>query len=234
MRSNLEKSANLKKLISCKEFFLILKLLLQGSFKPRLLVLYMMIAMPSVTELKEIQRRIAVYDDDRAYKELFFLFYKALTQFAFSFVKSREMSEEVVSDVFINIWKGRKHLEEIDNLRTYLYISTKNISLKYLLKQHKRVAIAIDALDIELESKEIHPEQIMITAEMANKITEAVNQLPPRCKLVYKFIKEDGLRYKEVATILNISVKTIDNQLAIALKKISTAINVNLKKEPLL
>jgi RNA polymerase sigma-70 factor (family 1) len=193
-----------------------------------------MLVMPSANELKEIQRRIAVYDDEKAYKELFFLFYKPLTQFAFSFVKSREMAEEIVSDVFINIWKGRKHLEEIDNLKTYLYISTKNISLKYLLKQHKQVAIAIDALTIELESKDIHPEQMMVTADMMNKITQAVNHLPPRCKLVYKFIKEDGLRYKEVAAILNISVKTIDNQLAIALKKIGVAINVNLKREHLL
>ena len=192
-----------------------------------------MLAIPSTNDLREIQRRIAVYDDDKAYKELFFLFYKALTQFANSFVKSREMAEEIVSDVFINIWKGRKNLEEIENLKTYLYISTKNISLKYLLKQHKQVAIAIDALTIELESNEMHPDQLMITADMVNKISEAVNQLPPRCKLVYKFIKEDGLRYKEVAAILNISVKTIDNQLAIALKKIGAAINVNLKREQL-
>ena len=189
--------------------------------------------MPSVNELKEIQRRIAVYDDEKAYRELYFLFYKALSQFAFSFVKSREMAEEIVSDVFINIWKGRKNMEAIENLRTYLYISTKNISLKYLLKQHKQVAIAIDALTIELESHDIHPDQMMITADMVNKITEAVNHLPPRCKLVYKFIKEDGLRYKEVASILNISVKTVDNQLAIALKKIGAAINLNLKREHL-
>ena len=185
-------------------------------------------------QLKEVQRRIAVYDDEKAYKELFFMFHKSLTQFAFSFVKSREMAKEIVSDVFINIWKGRKHLEEIENLKTYLFISTKNISLKYLLKQHKQVAIAIDSLNIELESKEIHPEEMMITADMVNKISNAVNQLPPRCKLVYKFIREDGLKYKEVASILTISVKTIDNQLAIALKKIGAAINVNLKKEHLL
>jgi RNA polymerase sigma-70 factor (ECF subfamily) len=193
-----------------------------------------MLAMPTADQLKEVQRRIAVYDDEKAYRELFFAFYKALKQFAFSFVKSREMAEEIVSDVFINIWKGRKSLEEIDNLKTYLYISTKNISLKYLLKQHKQIAIAIDALTIELESKDICPDQMMITADMVNKISEAVNQLPPRCKLIYKFIKEDGLRYKEVAAILNISVKTIDNQLAIALRKIGAAINVNLKREHLL
>jgi RNA polymerase sigma-70 factor (family 1) len=192
-----------------------------------------MLAMPSIDELREIQRRIAVYDDEKAYKAAFFLFHNRLKQFAFSFVKSKEMAEEIVSDVFINIWKRRKHLEEINSFKTYLYISTKNISLKYLLKQHKQVAIAIDALNIELESKDIHPDQMMITADMANKIIEAVNQLPPRCKLVYKFIKEDGLRYKEVAAILNISVKTIDNHLAVALKKIGAAINVNLKREHL-
>ena len=175
-----------------------------------------------------------MYDDEKAYKELFLLFYKPLTQFANSFVQSREMAEEIVSDVFINIWKGRKQMEEIVNLKTYLYISTKNISLKYLLKQHKQVAITIDALSIELESKDIHPEQMMITADMINKITLVVNQLPPRCKLIYKFIKEDGLRYKEVSAILNVSIKTIDNQLAIALKKIGAAINVNLKKTHLL
>ena len=185
--------------------------------------------MPTDNQLKEIQRRIAVYDDEKAYKELFFYFYKPLKQFAFSFVKSLEMSEEIVSDVFVNIWKGRSHMEEIDNLKTYLYISTKNISLKYLLKQNKRVAITIDSLNIELESKDIHPDQMMITAEMVKKIRDAVDLLPPRCKLIYKFIKEDGLKYKEVAAILNVSVKTIDNQLAIALKKIGAAINVNLK-----
>jgi RNA polymerase sigma-70 factor (ECF subfamily) len=192
-----------------------------------------MLAMLTSDQLKEVQRRIAVYDDEKAYRELFFSFYKPLKEFAFSFVKSKEMAEEIVSDVFINIWKGRKSLEDIDNLKTYLYISTKNISLKYLLKQHKQIAIAIDALTIELESKDICPDQMMITADMVNKISQAVNQLPPRCKLVYKFIKEDGMRYKEVAAILNISVKTIDNQLAIALRKIGAAINVNLRREHL-
>jgi RNA polymerase sigma-70 factor (ECF subfamily) len=56
-----------------------------------------------------------------------------------------------------------------------------------------------------------------------------VNALPPRCKLVFQLVREDGLPYKEVAEILNISIKTIDNQLAIAVRKISEAINLRLK-----
>ena len=92
------------------------------------------------------------------------------------------------------------------------------------------MAISIDELDVELESFLRTPEELMLTAEMMNKIQQTVNNLPPRCKLIFKLIKEDGLRYKEVAEILNITVKTIDNQLAIALRKINKAVNVDLER----
>lgn len=186
--------------------------------------------MPDLSYIKELLRRIATYDDETAYKELFFLFYKPLLQFAQSFVRNHEMAEEIVSDVFIRVWERRSHLESIDNPRVYLYVSVKNTALKYLLKQQKQVAITMDELQVELESRYNDPLQILITAEMMQRVEKAINDLPPRCKIVYKLIREDGLRYKEVAEILNISVKTIDNQLAIALKKIGKAINVNLKK----
>jgi RNA polymerase sigma-70 factor (family 1) len=186
--------------------------------------------MLSPSEIRELQRRIALYDDEPAYRELFFLFYKPLNQFASSFVRSAEMSEEIVSDVFIRLWEKRKQLEEIQNLKVYLYISTKNNSLKYLLRQQKQVAITIDELSVEIQSIYDNPEQLMITEEMRQRIQKAIDQLPPRCKIIYKLIREDGLKYKEVAEILDISIKTIDNQLAIALKKISAAIQIDLKK----
>lgn len=186
--------------------------------------------MPSLTEIKELQRRLAMYDDESAYKELFVAFYKPLQQFANSFVRSRELAEEIVSDVFIKIWESRAEIESISNLKVYLYVSIKNTSLKYLLKQHRQVAISIDELDVELESFSRNPEELMLTAEMMNKIQETVNELPPRCKMIFKLIKEDGLRYKEVAEILNISVKTIDNQLAIALRKINKAVSIDLDR----
>jgi RNA polymerase sigma factor (sigma-70 family) len=70
----------------------------------------------------------------------------------------------------------------------------------------------------------LHPEQILITAEIQQKIQKAVEALPPRCKMIFKLVREDGLRYKEIAEILNISVNTIDVQMAIAVKRISMAI----------
>ncbi len=186
--------------------------------------------MLSPSEIRELQRRLAVYDDESAYKELFLVYYKPLQQFAFSFIKSQELAEEIVSDVFLKIWEKRAELESIGNLKVYLYVSIKNTALKYLLKQKRQVAISLDELDIELESFHWTPEELILTAEMMKKIEEAINDLPPRCKIIFKLIKEDQLRYKEVAEILNVSVKTIDSQLAIALKKISKAIQLDLER----
>jgi RNA polymerase sigma-70 factor (ECF subfamily) len=177
----------------------------------------------------ELQRRIALYDDEPAYKQIFFTYFNPLLRFAHTFLDDRQYAEEVVSDVMIKVWEKRKTLTSIDNLRVYLYISTKNTALNYLSKQRKIEVLSLENLNIDFPSNALNPEQLMITAEMMRRINEAVNSLPPRCKLVFKLVKEDGLPYKEVADILNISIKTIDNQLAIALRKISEAINLQLK-----
>jgi len=177
----------------------------------------------------ELQRRIALYDDEPAYKEIFFSYYTPLLKFAQSLLDNRQSAEEVVSDVMMKIWEKRKSLPSITNLRVYLYVSTKNTALNYLSKQKKVDILSLEHLNLDFPCTSPNPEELMITAEMMRRINNAVNSLPPRCKLVFKLVKEDGLQYKEVAEILNISVKTIDNQLAIALRKISEAINLQLR-----
>jgi RNA polymerase sigma-70 factor (family 1) len=185
--------------------------------------------MPDPLELLELQRRIALYDDETAYRQLYYLFYKPLLHFTGSFVSSREVSEEIVSDVFIKIWQNRKHVDEIRNLKIYLYVSAKNNTLRYLQSQQKLLPIGLDELEVELQNNSQDPEEMMITAEMMIKLERAIDSLPPRCKMVYKMIREDRLRYKEIAQILDISIKTIDNQLAIALRKIAEAIQFDLR-----
>lgn len=177
----------------------------------------------------ELQRRIALYDDELAYREIFFKFYNALVRFAVTFLEEKESAEEVVSDVLIKIWQNRKTLTSIENLRVYLYVSTRNTAINYLSRQRKTAVVSLDDLTIDFPSPALNPEELMITAEMMRRINQAVNSLPPRCKIVFQLVREDGLPYKEVAEILNISIKTIDNQLAIAVRKISEAINLRLK-----
>ena len=69
----------------------------------------------------------------------------------------------------------------------------------------------------------------MLTAEMMNRVQKAINDLPPRCQLIFKLIKEDGLKYREVAELLNLSIKTIENQMAIAIRKIGLAIHFDIR-----
>ncbi len=181
--------------------------------------------------IQELQRRISIYEDESAYKELYFQFFAPLKKFAAAIVKSNELAEEIVSDIFIEIWVKRSSLEEIADLKMYLYISVRNGALRKLKQSKKIATLSLDELSFNLISANNNPEEAFLTSELLRKIDAAVNELPPRCKIIYKLAKEDKLKYKEIAQILNINVKTIDNQLATALRRIATAINFRLKSQ---
>ena len=180
--------------------------------------------------IKYLQTQIACEDDQHAYKSLFTELYAYLYRFAFNYVQSRPLAEEILSDVFIKIWEKRKDLGKINNLKVYLYVATRNTSLNYSAKQKRVSESPIDESMEEIRSLYLDPEQLMITAEMMNRIQQAIDALPAKCKLVFKMVKEDGLKYAEVAEIMQISVKTVENQLAIALRKIGIAVDFDIKK----
>ena len=163
-------------------------------------------------------------DDQLAYRQLFIQFYANLSRFVMGFTKNKELTDEIVSDVFINIWRRRKNMEEIKNLKLYLYVSAKNITFNYLKKLHRENMTDLDSVEIEPEDPFADPGAALITREMNLKLKTAINSLPPRCKLIYTLIKEDNLTYKQTAQLLGISESTVDNQISIALKKISGAI----------
>jgi RNA polymerase sigma-70 factor (ECF subfamily) len=176
--------------------------------------------------LPEMQKRIAA-NDENAFTQLFGHFSKRLFQFAKAIVRSRELAEEVVEDVFVKLWNGRDRLPEIENLTVYLYVAIKNQALNVLsAKARELVTAPFDYLDTTMDDFANDPYDLMITSEMMAQMQHAIDALPPRCKMIFKLVREDGLKYKEVAEILNISVNTIDVQMAIAVKKICTALNI--------
>lgn len=171
--------------------------------------------------------------DQLAFRELYHTFHKRLHYFAFALVKTKEAAEEIVEDVFIRLWNQRSTVTEINNLKIYLYTATKNTALNYLSRKARESIIEpFDNIDIALQETGVSPEQIMITAEIYQKIRQAVDALPPRCKMIFKLIREDGLRYKEVSEILNISINTIDAQMAIAIQRITEAVRKDFEKFP--
>jgi RNA polymerase sigma-70 factor (family 1) len=185
--------------------------------------------MIDVERLSHLQRRIARFDDQLAYKELFTSLYNYLFHFARNLVKSKESAEEIVSDVFIKIWERRKEIEKIDNLKVYLYISTRNTALNYLEKQKRSATAPIVEFSAAFTSVYLDPEQLMISADLLARIQKAIDQLPPKCRNIFKLVKQDGLKQREVAEVLDISVKTVENQLAIALQKIGKAIHFDIQ-----
>lgn len=174
--------------------------------------------------LKELTTMIAMNDDGNAYKKIFLFYYSRLVSFSYAITHCKESSEEVVSDVFVKIWNNRKTLLQVDNFHLYLYVSTKNISLNYLEKQKRAQVFSLDDTKVELKSMYFDPEQLLISSEMFKRICAAVQDLPPKCRLVFKLIKEDGLSYKEVAALLHLSVKTIEAQMTIALRRIGNSV----------
>ena len=180
----------------------------------------------TTVQLTELQTRIA-NNDETAFTQLYLHFGKKLIHFSISLVRSKEIAEELVEDVFVKLWANRSHIREIENLTVYLYVAVKNKSLNALSQKAKElVAASFDYLDTTVDEFAADPYDLMITAEMMGRMHQAIESLPPRCKMIFKLIREDGLRYKEVGDILNISVNTIDAQMAIAVKKVCTALQI--------
>lgn len=185
--------------------------------------------MTELAVISGLQQRIALYEDMNAYRALYELLYDRLFRFSLSFVKSKEAAEEIVSDVFIKLWQIRNELPEINNLKIYLYTITKNFSLNYITKYYKNPVVSMDELDIDIIVALPNPEELCISADISDKINEVINQLPSKCRIIFQLVKEDGFRYNEVANILNISVLTVRNQLAIAIKKMAEALPARLE-----
>lgn len=181
-------------------------------------------------ELLLLQRKISRDSDQQAYEELYKLYFERLYRFALSMVRTPEPAEEIVSDVFTRVWQHRARLAAIENLPVYLYVSVKNFSLNYLSRKAKEIITYFEDYEPDTAGFDADPEQIFITSEMVKRIEQAVGELPPKCRMVFKLIREDGLKYREAAEILNISIKTVEAQIAIAMKKIGNAISLDTVK----
>jgi RNA polymerase sigma-70 factor (family 1) len=186
--------------------------------------------MPENDHIKRLLAAISHHNDQAAYKELFLLLHKPLKQFAYAILKSGEEAEELVSDVFIRIWQKKDKLDTIEAPLFYFYTTVKNLAITRLNKQKRNASIAPEEWMVQLNSIYFDPEQMMMTEEILRRIRAAVNELPQRCRLIFKLIKEDGLKYRETAELLQLSVKTVEAQMAIALRRIAKCMHLDLKQ----
>ncbi|HVK47326.1 MAG TPA: RNA polymerase sigma-70 factor [Pseudobacter sp.] len=167
--------------------------------------------------------------DEKALGTLYGLYARRLLHFANLITHSPELSEEVVEDVFVKLWAQKQKAAQIENLAVYLYVAVKNTALNAISRKARELMHApFDDLGVEIRlGADSDPHNLLVTSELLQRMQQAVNTLPPRCRMIFKLVREDGLRHREVAEVLNISIHTVDAQMAIAIKKICDILQVN-------
>lgn len=153
--------------------------------------------------------------DKRAFKALFQTFYPRLCIFAGQITKNPSEAEEIVQELFVQLWNDRSNLDIHTSLENYLCRSVKNKCLNHL--KHTRIA---DDIKIKIHNKHIvpDPEAVYTASELLLKIENCIELLPEKRKEIFRLNRQEGLRYKEISQKLNISVKTVETQMTLAIK----------------
>lgn len=173
------------------------------------------------TRIAELLNNICQKDDQKSFEEFFQIFYERLLKFCMAYIHDKAHAEEIVSGVFLKLWLKRNELPEIQNPETYLFVAVKNQSLNFLKQfSNYRVVfmeesgvhelVGLSDVASELEKKELF-----------FRLNQAIETLPGQCKIIFMLVKEEGMKYKEVARILDISPRTVETQLVRAMKKLS-------------
>lgn len=162
---------------------------------------------------------IIQHDDTYAFEFIFDAFYEKLMRVAHYYLENESLAEDAVADVFVKLWSGRTMLQKVNNLDNYLFTMTKNQCLTFLRSaKNKTFPESQETLNQQIVLE--NPESHLIAEEFISYYNKKVNELPAKCKLVYMMVKEDGMKYKEVADLLSISVKTVENQMTKAMSHI--------------
>lgn len=163
--------------------------------------------------------------DETAFRMLFDLYYQKLLHVAIYFLKSRELAEEAIADVFYMIWTKRENLKKVNDINSYLYIMTKNQALHYIRRASVIDKEPIDLYTINRLQDGNDPEKKLLQEEYQLLIQKAINSLPEKCREVFRLVLSDKLRHKDIAQLLNISEKTVEAHIASAYKRIAEYVN---------
>lgn len=153
-----------------------------------------------------------------ALEELFNCYYDYLVRYALKLTLNHEYAEEMVQDIFISLWENREK-REITNFQSYLIKAVKYKCYDYFKRNHHTFEQIDD--DLLINDKYVAtPVEEIENKQLEELIAEALQKLPKKCGIIFSLSRNSGLSYKEIAEQLDLSIKTVENQIGIALKKI--------------
>lgn len=165
----------------------------------------------------ELARRMRL-GDEAALETIFRTHYPGLVAFVRRYVKTTEIAEELVQDLFFKLWSRRGALGAIDSVKTYLFRAARNTALNHLRRLKLEHEWAEKEQGARSEEHVEEGDETVTESELATAVRAAVDRLPPRCREVFMLSRDGGLTYGEIAKTLGISIKTVETQMGRALK----------------
>jgi RNA polymerase sigma-70 factor (ECF subfamily) len=151
-------------------------------------------------------------------EKLFRLYHKELTNLAFNLVRDRDIAKDIVQEVFLRLWQNREKVEFGLQIKHYLFKATSHTCLNHLRSGKKNVSIE-DSVEAVSMHASVDMEGVDYQ-EFEIKVRDAIEKLPPKCKTIYLLSRHEGMKYQQIAEALDLSVKTVENQMGIALEKL--------------
>lgn len=157
-------------------------------------------------------------DDNGAYEMVFREYYRPMTAYAFRFLNDLSDSESIVQDVFLRLWQKRMEIMIASSLQNYLFRSVKNQCINHI--EHEKIKTGYQVMVIKNETDRSEYSEFFLEFGLKRKIETAIAALPEKRQEIFRLAREDGLKYREIADRLEISVKTVETQMTLALKQL--------------
>ena len=161
-------------------------------------------------------------DDYTSYNRLFVRYYSRLCCYVYRLLGEKEDAEDVVQELFLTLWNNRKKIAIVENVSGYLYKMARNLALNHIRTQTNYKTV----LENREEQLPYYEENPLETEEFRMALYDCINLLPGRCKEVLLLHRVKGLKQKEIADQLSISVKTIKNQIWTSLQRLKKCLEV--------
>ncbi|MDR0393821.1 MAG: RNA polymerase sigma-70 factor [Tannerella sp.] len=168
-------------------------------------------------EIDQLLWRVALKDDEDAFRSIFLDFFPSLCVFAHRYIESWETCEDIVQDTFFKVWKNRKNIEISVSGRNFLITSVRNSCIDYLRKKDTEMSWQQSE---QLNMSVATTEDLYSTIELENMLNNALSRLPENVRIVFEQNRFEGKTYAQIAQEQHISVKTVEAYMTKALKQL--------------
>jgi RNA polymerase sigma-70 factor (ECF subfamily) len=165
---------------------------------------------------KEMLRRLSE-GDQTALTSIYQRFWQSLFVSAYNIIKDKKACEDIIQEIFLQLWLKRENLQIRESLKAYLLAATRYQVFRYI----KKAPLSQELFEHLEERFAVPPsDQILMQKDLSKQVDKIVGSLPEKCQQIYRLSRQEYLSHKEIAERLNISTKTVENQLTIALRRL--------------